>query len=163
MNSCSAFTTTFDGISLKLLNKVKISNNDRNIEVIAQWDTGATGSCISHEVVSKLGLTPFGKQSVLTPSGEGIVDTYLVEVILPNNVMVSDLLVGDSEIGKQGIGILIGMDVISKGDFSVSNKDGKTIFTFRMPSLQVTDYVKQIAVQNKVGHKHGLKKSKHKK
>jgi hypothetical protein len=35
---------------------------------------------------------------------------------------------------------LIGMNVISLGDFTISNFAGRTCMTFRMPSLETTDY-----------------------
>ena len=34
------------------------------------------------------------------------------------------------------------MDIISKGDFTVTNDNGKTVFTFRYPSLECIDFVK---------------------
>ena len=37
--------------------------------------------------------------------------------------------------------MLIGMDIISQGDFSVTHADGKTTFSFRMPSVKTIDYV----------------------
>ena len=36
---------------------------------------------------------------------------------------------------------LIGMDIISQGDFSISNKDKKTTFSFRFPSYEEIDFV----------------------
>ena len=47
-----------------------------------------------------------------------------------------------SKIGAQGIDVLIGMDIISKGDFAVSNYNGKTQFSFRLPSQEDVDYKK---------------------
>lgn len=37
------------------------------------------------------------------------------------------------------------MDVITKGDFAISNYDGKTVFTFRIPSIAVTDYIQELS------------------
>ena len=39
--------------------------------------------------------------------------------------------------------VLIGMDIITQGDFSITNKDQKTVFSFRFPSETHTDYVKE--------------------
>ena len=36
--------------------------------------------------------------------------------------------------------ILIGMDVITLCDFAITNKDGKTVFSFDIPSTRITDY-----------------------
>lgn len=163
MSTISAFTTKYGCISRQLKNKVNLSYNGKTITVDAQWDTGATGTAISKDVVEKLSLVPTGKTTIETPSGSNDYNTYLVDVLLPNNVNISDAEVFDSEIGKQGIGVLIGMDIITLGDFSVSNYDGKTVFSFRTPSQQQTDYVRQALVQNKIGQKHGQGKRKKKK
>lgn len=34
------------------------------------------------------------------------------------------------------------MDIISKGDFAITNVDGKTVFSFRIPSVETIDFVK---------------------
>jgi hypothetical protein len=39
--------------------------------------------------------------------------------------------------------MLIGMDVINYGDFAISNYNGKTTFSFRMPSLMKIDFCKE--------------------
>ncbi len=155
-----AFTTKAPGIANRLLNEVTISHNSTNQKVVALWDTGATGTCISTDVVQQLGLTPTGMKNIQTPSGSSQVNTYLVDVLLPNNVKIADVEVCDSEIGKQHIGMLVGMDIINLGDFTVSNHSGKTVFSFRIPSTQTTDYVAQIKVQNIIGPKHGTGKRK---
>lgn len=65
----------------------------------------------------------------------------VVDLVPPNNITVTDLAVMGSEIGGQGIGVLVGMDVITFGDFAVSFKDGLTRFSFRVPSLEHVDFV----------------------
>lgn len=42
-----------------------------------------------------------------------------------------------------GFDLLIGMDIITTGDFSITNVGGKTIFSFRVPSIKELDYVKE--------------------
>lgn len=37
--------------------------------------------------------------------------------------------------------LLIGMDVITKGDFIITNFQGKTVMSFRVPSLSKVDFV----------------------
>lgn len=131
------------------------------MEEIALWDTGATRTCISLNVAKDLGLIPTGKRNIQTPSGKGVVNTYLVSITLPNNVHLEDVEVCDSAIGEQGIGVLIGMDIITRGDFSVSNYNGKTMFSFRIPSRSITDYVAQLRTEKLIGT-HGSKKKKKK-
>lgn len=144
MEQYQAFTATCNGIANKLLCDVMLSNENYSMKVSGQWDTGATNSCISHDVVSTLNLNPVGFANVKTPSGRAVQSTYKITVSLPNHLDVTDVQVNESEIGEQGIGILIGMDIIRHGDFTVSNHDGKTVFSFRYPSVAVTDYVQLI-------------------
>jgi hypothetical protein len=67
---------------------------------------------------------------------------YLVSVFLPNNVCFSPLRVTEGDLVGD-VEVLIGMDIIGRGDFAISNKDGKTAFSFRMPSLERIDFVEQ--------------------
>jgi len=45
--------------------------------------------------------------------------------------------------------VLIGMDIINRGDFAVTNKNGKTVFSYRFPSTEQIDFVKQLHKENK--------------
>lgn len=145
MAKCSAFTTYCNGLANKLINDAKIFYNGKVFHTSkAQWDTGATNTCISKKVVQDLGLVPIGMQRIQTPSGCQTFNTYLVDVELRNDVTVKDIQVIESEIGNQGIDMLIGMDIISLGDFSVSNYNKKTQFTFRIPSQADIDYVQML-------------------
>lgn len=160
MDNASAFTTSFDGIARQLNNEVTIYCEDKSIQVNAIWDTGATTSCISTHVVKQLSLIETGKVKMQTPSGEGSRNTYLVDLRLPNDLLIKDLVVADSEIGSQSIGeksvgMLIGMDVICRGNFTVSNYTGKTVFSFRTPSDRRTDYVAEIRKAQLIGSPHG--------
>ena len=62
---------------------------------------------------------------------------------MPSNVVFNDVEVSESEIAAEGIGLLIGMDIISTGDFAVSNFKGKTTFTFRIPSIEEIDFIEK--------------------
>jgi hypothetical protein len=66
-----------------------------------------------------------------------------------------DVPVCDTDIGKQGLDMLIGMDIITFGDFSVSNFNNKTVFTFRIHSKEKLDFVPQANIDNAIGTTHG--------
>ena len=85
-------------------------------------------------------MKPISYAQSKTPSGVLTAPIYLMDIILNNEVIFTDWNVMGSKIGAQGIDILIGMDIISKGDFAISNYDGKTQFSFRLPSQQDVDY-----------------------
>lgn len=107
----------------------------------AIWDTGATGSVITKKVVQELDLKPIGIVEVHTASDTKIANVYLVNIWLPNKLLVYNLRVVEGKIvGRYEV--LIGMDIISKGDFAVTNYNFRTVFTFRFPSVGCIDFVK---------------------
>ncbi|MBP5687778.1 MAG: SEC-C domain-containing protein [Muribaculaceae bacterium] len=110
-------------------------------EYEAIWDTGAEMSSISHRVIRELGLMPVGMAKNYTAAGEIDVHIYVVNVQLPMGVAFAQLPVTGNDLGD--VDMLIGMDVISKGDFAVTNVGGVTTFSFRIPSQETIDYVEQ--------------------
>lgn len=104
------------------------------------WDTGATMSAITQDVVSQCGLKPIGMTKVHGVAGITDTELYLVNLRLPQGVAFSNVTVTRA-ILSPGAHVLIGMDVISGGDFSITSNGGKTIFSFRVPSLHQTDFV----------------------
>ena len=136
-----AFTTTFNGMSKKLINEITVCSQNGCYTAKALWDTGATHTAIAMEVAGDMDLIPVGMCNVQTPSGNKTFPTYCVDLILPNHVVIKDVQVVGSEIGKQGLGLLVGMDIIALGDFAVSNHSGKTQFTFRVPSCSDASFI----------------------
>jgi predicted aspartyl protease len=110
----------------------------------AIWDTGATHSVISGQVVSDLGLIPTEMVKVYTAStGDEPIDAYAyrINVQLPNGKTISDVKVLACQLS--GSDMLIGMDIITQCDFAITNKDGKTTFSFQTPSLYRIDFGKE--------------------
>lgn len=147
MSEYRAFTLKSQGLLNRLptdaliLSKTRDTTKDYTPKMwSAIWDTGATKSCITQKIVDDLSLIPVGRTSIKTANGETIVNTYFVDIGLPNGVMVPNVLVSCADLGKD-IDILIGMDIISLGDFSITNFNRKTIFSFRIPSVTNTDFV----------------------
>ena len=125
-----------------------VSDND----FLAIWDTGATSSVITKKVVDNLGLAPTGIVEVHGVHGKNYRNKYIVCIQLPNNIQVKNVEVTDGDLGDADV--LIGMDIISLGDFSVSNYKEKTTFTFRIPSCADTDYVALINKRENEGDKY---------
>lgn len=138
----AVFTEKYTKIENRLLNRVVLSSGGVNDQALAQWDTGATNTCISEEIARRYQLKPIGKVRSKTPSGILTSSVYFLDIILNNEVIFPSWQVVESKIGAQGIDILIGMDIISKGDFAISNYNGSTQFTFRIPSKKHADFKK---------------------
>lgn len=107
----------------------------------ALWDTGATKSVISSELVKALGLTPAGVTKVSHAGGISTSSTYVVNFELPHRVLVAGILATEFPGGANRFGAIVGMDVICHGDFAITNVSGKTWFSFRTPSCEAIDYV----------------------
>jgi hypothetical protein len=70
--------------------------------------------------------------------GPQMTPTYLIGIRLDRTI-ITDLRATLAEL--EGADVLIGMDVITLGDFAVTNENGTTTFSFRIPSLHTVDYV----------------------
>ena len=104
------------------------------------WDTGATCTVVTQKVVDACGLVPRGMEKVGHALGEDTVNSYLINLGLPNGITVTGLKVIWGKFINADV--LVGMDIINLGDFSVSNMNGITRMSFRMPSLHQQDFVK---------------------
>ena len=146
-----ALTAEANGLLDKLPVQVQIrakdaKSNPKTIEGV--WDTGASMTVISQRVVTDLSLSCIDRQPQHTANREREAGVYLVEIILPNRVRFQALRVMDGEL-VQGVDILIGMDIISQGDFAVTNHQGKTFLSFQIPSRRRIDFVKEIDDQSR--------------
>ena len=108
----------------------------------ALWDTGASKSALSAELVARLELTPVGAEKIHTAGGSRLSSTYMVNFELPNKVRIAGALVAELTL-PGGFDCLVGMDVIALGDFSITNVSGHTVMSFRTPSIETIDYVEE--------------------
>ena len=113
----------------------------KSIKVTALWDTGATNTVITKRVAQALGLSQTGVALVHHADGHSHKPKYVVNIMLPNNVGIAYVEVTEGDL--MGEDVLIGMDIITRGDFAITNVGGKTTFSFRIPSVETIDYCKQ--------------------
>lgn len=105
--------------------------NIRGFHCLCLWDTGASSTCISERLANELGLVQVGIARTLTANGISDTKTYLVNILFPNQIQIPMVMV--SEANLQGFDVLIGMDVITLGEFSIKNVGGNTEFSFNIP------------------------------
>jgi len=106
----------------------------------AIWDTGASGSVVNMKTAAKTGLQAIGYTPVETTNGKYSAPVYICDMYLPAGVVVPAVEMTGGQLGDN-VDMLIGMDVITLGDFSITNLGGDTWFTFRVPSMQRADYM----------------------
>ena len=137
------FTNRYKGLSRTLHSDVFVQSNEdgaeKPIKAVALWDTGASCSVIRPEIAAKLGLRVVSMARMSTPSESGRpTNVYLAHIYLPNGIMIPNIRVLEGI--PSNCDILVGMDVIGLGDFAVSNYNGKTTFSFRIPSCVEIDF-----------------------
>lgn len=120
------------------------------LDTLAIWDTGATNSVITRSAATDLGLIPVSKAVVNGVHGSNEVNVYYIDITLNNDQI--NLQIPVTECAELSTDLetrfLIGMDIIHRGDFAITNHSGKTVMTFRVPSLQPIDFVRGIKEAN---------------
>ena len=123
---CKHFDTAVETIvtecefmTLDQKHRVKVNN--------VMWDTGSSATILSHRLVTELHPTPFQKGGIVGIGGETDGNTYLLHVFLPTGDVVTCHEVYEANIDCDAI---IGMDIITKGDFHLESRSGRTTFIF---------------------------------
>lgn len=144
-------TVDTDDMSIKTNVTIENTINRQEIKTKGIWDTGATGSVITKSIAAKLGLVPITYNDVRGVHGVRRVPVYYVKVTLNNeNISLNTFVTECDELSdNESIGMLIGMNIISMGDFAVTSKDGKIFMSFRVPSLERIDFVRDIDEYNR--------------
>jgi hypothetical protein len=145
-----SFTVRHSGRRNVLVTKVKVGlpfdpatqPPPAAIEVDGVWDTGATNTVISDRLAAQLGCPPVGQAVSQTANGPRTCSTHVVSMAFPHGVGFPSLLVTTGSI--VGCDVLVGMDIIGLGDLAVSSDNGKTVFSFQMPSAGPIDFVQQV-------------------
>jgi predicted aspartyl protease len=125
-------------------------------QYVAIWDTGATASVITEKVVFECGLKQISIQDVHTASETYQAEVYLISLTLPNNVHFAAVRVTKGKLVGE-FDVLVGMDVITQGDFAVTNHGGKTFFSFRCPSVGQIDFTGKAPVPKPLQPIHDVK------
>ena len=106
------------------------SNPNISRKYKAVWDTGATRSSINIKIVKDLGLSPINMCSVIGVTGREKVYTYYLVIRSPHKVYH---FLDPIPATKMEDEVLIGMDVISRGDFVLIEGN---LFSYCYPSFR---------------------------
>lgn len=145
-----AFTKHYNGVAKVLQSEIGVAfpfdirkptppNAARAYKAI--WDTGATNSVITARIAQDLSLVPNGQVQSFGVHNAQLVNKYFVHFALPNGFSIPYVQVTECASLNGGFDVLIGMDIISLGDFAVTHLDGKTCMSFRMPTSEKIDFL----------------------
>jgi len=138
-----SFTQKYNGYSrvLTLPVKIVISGVGGCFETHGIIDTGASASVISDNIAKRLNAVPQTFTKVHTASEQNVITPlYEADIEICGKVKFQNLMVTSGTL-LDGTECLIGMDILTQGDLSVTNFEGKTCVSFRIPSAQCIDFV----------------------
>jgi hypothetical protein len=117
--------------------------DDNRFLVRALWDTGSTTTIISPEISYALNLSNLGNESMETLVGFGQVSTYVVDLFLDDKIVLQKLKVVEMPCRNQYFDMIIGLDIIKLGNFSITRNKDNFSMNFDLPAPN------QVKVQNK--------------
>jgi hypothetical protein len=112
-------------------------NSMLSLSTNAMWDTGAVMSAITHETRTQLKAKTINRIKIAAIHTTQEVDVVLITVELPNHVIKKSIKAAVCNIASNA-GMIIGMDIISLGDFALSNGNNQTLFSFAVPPFKNT-------------------------
>jgi predicted aspartyl protease len=120
----------------------KFGIEEKEADVYALIDTGATNTSISNKLAAALGLEIIEQCSVDAAGGVHTANVYMIDVALRNMVKFASIRAAEF-VQNSRFDIIIGMDILTLGDLAVTNAENRTVVSFRVPpDTQHIDYVK---------------------
>jgi predicted aspartyl protease len=129
-------TYSYTGLSKTIVTTVELYSGEydaaKSYSAKVLWDTGATISAITPRIAEKLGLVFVNNMTIVGANSTSQVNTTIVSIAFPNGLRIQDCPVVICDIDPR-VDMLLGMDVITAGDFAISNGDAQTTFSFASP------------------------------
>ncbi len=96
----------------------------------AIWDCGSSGTRISQKVVRDLRLKAFDTIPVREfEANEKIREVFFLSIALSPDIVFTDIRVTNGYFPPD-FDVIIGLDLITQGDFRLRNENGKTVIEF---------------------------------
>ncbi|MCM1170280.1 MAG: retroviral-like aspartic protease family protein [Bacteroides sp.] len=108
----------------------KPNDKESIIKTLALLDTGAEKTAITKELADALSLTKNGEWTFGSANGAFNADTTCVDICMPEKVAFNNFEVG--VIPMPGMGMVLGMNIISQGNLSLINTADGLILRFEL-------------------------------
>lgn len=132
----SIISIDYGAIRHSLSIEVIVSNINSGVQkrYTALWDTGANRSVITKKVFNELLLQCIKRVKVIGVNSARVVSLTGVNIELPNELVFKDCEVAVCDIGG-GVDVLLGMDIITAGDFLITNND-TTVLSYNKGAIK---------------------------
>lgn len=157
----TAYTHTYNSIERRIIVKCFVSapktpKGEDGEELKALWDTGASVTCISTKLSERLGLPVIDSMDITVADNRKVkADVHCVQLRM-GSFIVPHVTAAVLNMDNCEHDVIIGMDFMINGDTSISHYGGKTVLTFRQPSLETKDYVEELNLWNKCLKHHNI-------
>jgi len=126
----------FNSIQKRIITPINIFNTfvetQKQSTESALWDTGATISAITPKLVNDLWFVPAGTMAISGITGALDVEFILATIQLPDGILRQNIKMAVCDF-SQNINVILGMDIITLGDFELLHGNNNTVFSFTSP------------------------------
>ena len=132
MESKGLFSITFKEKTNSIFSYVTAQNPKEHTaeRVIAIWDTGCTATVITTSLARRLHLRPYGQSTFRGIGSMRKSPVYELMVIIEPTVPPFTVRAVETGVIDHETDMLIGMDIISTGDLLITQREGRTAFSF---------------------------------
>ena len=141
MAEVKTYTITYDEVQKSIIIPAVLEHNNRAAKVRALVDTGAVASYVMQWVVDGLDFPETGNiYQVKFGEDEAIRSSVVANLILSSDVSFTNKEFTVLKDSNRDYDAIIGMNILSRTDFSISNYNGHTVFSFQLPSQEEIKY-----------------------
>ena len=130
----SVYKNTYSKNTKYIKTKIIVTSGEKQLEVNALWDTGATKTSISQKIIELFNLKPIGSVIATGHQQKERLNKYIVSLILPTGYFYDNTEVLSGVYNVLDIDVIIGLDIISFGDLHMDYTCERPVLTFRHPN-----------------------------
>ena len=125
----------YNSIVKELKHEVTVVHGDfpacrKGMRCKAIWDTGASDTTVDINVIKALGLRRADRPPRKMNTGNGQRLSYAYHAVIEISKDLPPVRMVVYEMPPSDVWVLIGMDIISRGRFTVDSTSGETVLTF---------------------------------
>lgn len=127
------FSINLGSLADEIVTECEFVTHDQKRRVKARrtmWDTGSNATILSTALVRELHPEVFGQGGMSGIGGQAEGNTYLLHVLLPSSDVITYQEVYEADL--RDYDAIIGMDIITRGDFHLDCNKGETVFSFQL-------------------------------
>jgi len=140
MSKTDSRTFHTNGLASRMYIDVLIFDRVKYLKVRALWDTGATSTHISQQVVDYFALPVYDTKEYTSASDRYETTRHKINFNIAGIAAFNNIIVSKLKPSVNDDNMIIGMDLICKFDSAITTLNGDTLFSIRYPSKASIDF-----------------------